>query len=218
MNIFDFTFYVRLLNFLILLICCVSLIYYRKKLGEKINFFIIATLFVALPNIIIFILKNFTGFQGINTIGWIVIPVNIIGFLFFLLYFNQLQTIRKAKLIQDGIVGLFCLNAVLFVLLDKDFFTAFPKFFYFIESVLLLLSISLFFYETFNTNIILNLKKYFPFWVSLSLIVIYVGLLPLLFFADEVGNSLSKEIYFAILLFINITGYSILLYGIRKCI
>ena len=74
----------------------------------------------------------------------------------------------------------------------------------------------MFFYETFNSDIILNITKYFPFWVSLSLIIIYIGLLPILLFINRVNSNLSAETFHLILFLINIIGYSVLFYGILK--
>ncbi|MDR2206234.1 MAG: hypothetical protein LBE36_08795 [Flavobacteriaceae bacterium] len=96
----------------------------------------------------------------------------------------------------------------------KNFFHEFPTNFYFFETILLLGSISLFLYETFHSNIVLNIKSYFPFWVSICLIMVYVGLLPLLFFVQQMGVSISADLFRLIMLFVNFMGYSILIVGI----
>lgn len=210
----DIVFVQNTISFLFLVMVFLQLIFRRKKLGKKIGYFIIAMVVIVLANTISFGYRIFI--DQLNSTPIFVVLVNGIGFLFFFLYYYNLQKIKKVKILQGVIIGIFVTGYILYGLLSKDFFIKFPSYSYFFECILLIISITMFFYETFNSDIILNITKYFPFWVSLSLIIIYIGLLPILLFINRVNSNLSAETFHLILFLINIIGYSVLFYGILK--
>lgn len=83
----------------------------------------------------------------------------------------------------------------------------------FIELIFILFVMVLFFYDTFNSNKILNLQYYFPFWVSVSILVVNAGLLPLMI-ASSFKNFVKTDTYGVIVLSINLIGYGIIIVGI----
>jgi len=206
-------FSLRIATTLLLLLVCVLLFSNRKKLGKNIPYFLAAMYFVLIPNLVSFILDLLK--YDLNTTILFVIFVNILGFLFFFIYFYKIQKMPAVRKLQEGLIGLFILTIIGLILIYKGaFFTQFPMFFYFFQTFLLLIFIALFFFDTFNSDLILDIKKYFPFWVSLSLIIIYVGLIPIMLFIHQVNVEVNRNIYFLILYLINIIGYSIMVYGI----
>lgn len=203
----------EVVSVVLLLVVCGLLVAKRKNLGINNIYFLLAMFFVTLPNVYTLIISIFND-KAESSTSFFVVSVNFFAFLLFYYYFYKISKTRMAKKIQLGIIAIFILVFLIDTMMDKNFLTQFPIGFYFIETVLLLASITLFFYETFNSNLILNLQKYFPFWVSLSLIIIYVGLLPILLFIHNVNNDLNRNIYFIILYLVNYIGYGILTYGI----
>lgn len=195
----DFVLFHHITTLLILAAVFFQVLNKRKNLGRKSIYFIIAIIFTIIPNYYGF--ANTYFLETKNSTPVFVIFINFITFLFFFLYFYQLSQIRTVKILQGTIIGVFFVGLTISVMITDQFFTKFPVYFYFFECILLLVSITLFFYETFNSNIILNLKEYFPFWVCLSLIIIYIGLLPIILFINNVSSQLSRDTYFVILLF-----------------
>lgn len=142
--------------------------------------------------------------------------INLIVFFLFFLYFQSILTSRKLKLVNKILIGLFLLSYCYFAIYDEHFFTKFPFFSYFVEVVLLTCSIYLVMSQTFNSDKILNLGSYFPFWVCMSLLVTYLGVLPLLIAGHTATKLMNLNIFFAILFLVNVLGYGILLVGIIK--
>ena len=132
-----------------------------------------------------------------------------------LIYYYKILEKRRSKIIQLGIICLNFLNIILSVIFIDDFFSFLPYITYFVTIFLLLLSITLFFFETFNSEKILNITTYYPFWIALSLIVIYLGVLPLIIMSkNAIQLSISKNIFLILLYSVNFTGYTIMLVGI----
>lgn len=198
-----------------LLIPFILLLVYRKKLGKTTLALTLAMAIMSVVNTTSMIIRlcNF----NYDTTYLFVIGVNFLSFLLFLIYFYLLLKLEWVRKIQLLIIAVFVSIFILMGIIEgKNFLLKFPSYFYLMETLLLLVSITLFFYETFNSDIILNIKDYFPFWASLSLITIYVGLLPLFFFLQSVDYSVSKNVYIIILFFINLIGYGILSYGVFR--
>lgn len=132
-----------------------------------------------------------------------------------LIYYYKILEKRRSKVIQLGIICLNFLNIILSVIFIDDFFSFLPYITYFITIFLLLLSITLFFFETFNSEKIFNIITYYPFWISISLIIIYLGVLPLIIMSkNAIQLSISKNIFLILLYSVNFTGYTIMLAGI----
>lgn len=186
----------------------------RKELGSQIHYFIIAMLFVFLS-------------ESLSLLGTIlygdafkVVRINVVGIiiLFFLavfVYFYKILENKKLKTIQFGIIVLHILNIIISVIFIKDFFIYLPYPTYFATIVLLLASVALFFFETFNSEKVLNIMDYYPFWIAISLIILYVGLLPLMIISKNAMQlSISRNIFLILLYTVNFSGYTVMLTGI----
>lgn len=145
-----------------------------------------------------------------------IIGVNFIAFLLFFLFFQSILIVERLKRINLIIIIAFILNYVLSALFIKDFFVIFPFVSYFVQVVLLTGSIYLVISQTFNSDKILTLSTYFPFWVCLSLLVIYLGVLPLLIVSYTAANYMNLNLFYAILFLVNLIGYLILIIGVYK--
>ena len=145
-----------------------------------------------------------------------VIGINLVVFLLFFLYFQSILISKKSKRINLILIVLFLLNYIGSAILVENFFTRFPFFSYFVEVVLLSGSIFLVMSQTFNSDKILGLGHYFPFWVCISLLVTYLGVLPLLVISYTATNLMNLNIFFILLFLVNVVGYTILLLGILK--
>lgn len=192
----------------------ILLILKKKNLGRYSNYVIAAVAvgaFVELFNIG----RNLL-FVKSNSVLIYVIGTNLFVFLFYFLYFHQLLQSKTYRKISEIIIILFLLNYFSFALFDDDFFVKFPFISYFVQVVLLAATIFLHMSETFNSDRILALSKYFPFWVSLSLLIIYLGVLPLLVVSYTAANFMNLNIFFVILFLVNLLGYSLLIMGILR--
>lgn len=195
-----------------MIIPIIGIILNWKILGKG-KWCILISLFTMLMTNLISLFYN-SKFSNANTTPIFVIFINFFSFLLFYFYFLFFIKTKFLRWIQKIVIFLFILVFAIMALIDKEeFFMTFPIYFYFFEIVLLMVSISLFLYDTFNSDAILNIKNYFPFWVSLSLIVLFVGLLPVLLFVNSVETKVNRNVYMILVFFINLIGYGILSYG-----
>ncbi|SFB73788.1 hypothetical protein SAMN05421876_101489 [Kaistella jeonii] len=198
----------------LMLICLLFLILKRRKLEKGSNYFIFGL------GILTFIeiyctLQKFINITYNSSILY-VIGINLIVFLLFFLYFQSILISEKLKRVNLLLIVLFLLNYIGSAIFVENFFTRFPFFSYFVEVVLLTGSIFLVMSQTFNSDKILGLGHYFPFWVCISLLVTYLGVLPLLVISYTATNLMNLNIFFVLLFLVNVAGYTILFFGILK--
>ena len=190
------------------------LILKRKKLGPHIGYFIASMIVVLLTEMFSTIGKVLYGDQY-NSTPFMAGGVIICFFSIVLIYFYKILNNKRLKKIQLGIICLNSLNIALSIIFMSDFFVYLPYLTYFLTIILLLFSITLFFFETFNSEKIFNITSYYPFWIAISLIVLYLGLLPLIIISkNAIQLSISKDIFLILLYSVNFTGYAIMLTSI----
>ena len=81
---------------------------------------------------------------------------------------------------------------------------------------LLLFVIALFLIDTFNSDLILDIKNYFPFWFSLGLIILYMAMVPSVIMTGKSYLKMKPGLWSFIVFIINFLGYGITFVGILK--
>ena len=198
----------------LMVICLLLLVVKRRQLEKGSSYFIAALTILTFIEIYCTVQRFFD--KTFNSSILYVIGINFFVFLLFLLYFQSILVSKKLKNINFSLIVLFLLNYLVSALVFENFFTIFPFFSYFLEVVLLSGSIFLVMSQTFNSDKILGLGHYFPFWVCISLLVTYLGVLPLLVISYTATNLINLNIFFVLLFLVNVAGYTILLLGIIK--
>lgn len=182
------------------------IIKYRKT-GKENLFFIIGYLLFSLIDIFCYFYFRFTSMP---TDIFYVIGFLIIVFFLYLLYYYQLLYVPLLKKIQIIILILFVLNIAFMFCTEDDLLHHFSFNMLYVDILLLLFSIILFLYQTFNSDKILGITNYLPFWISVALLIFFIGSIPILFFRTTV----SESIYFFILFMLNLISNSILIFGL----
>lgn len=183
----------------------------RKELGIGIIYFIIATALVLCIDTFLFAIRF--SIPRFNSVPLYSVGTNLLVFLLFFLYFRQVLELEKSKRINLITIIIFLTSYGLFAVFSDNFFTTFPFKFYFIEVLLLLGNIYLVLHETFNSDKVLRIKYYFPLWACIGLMSIYLGVTPLMIISNSAMKLMSVNIFFLILLIVNVIGYSILIIG-----
>ena len=198
----------------IYLLIIVLMVVKRKELGNQIHYFIIAMLFVFLSESLSLLGSILYG-DSFEVVRINVVGIIILFFLAVFVYFYKTLENKKLKTIQFGIVVLHIFNIIISLIFIDDFFIYMPYPTYFATIVLLLASVALFFFETFNSEKVLNILDYYPFWIAISLIILYVGLLPLMIISKNAMQlSISRNIFLILLYTVNFSGYTVMLTGI----
>ncbi|MGA9212198.1 hypothetical protein [Kaistella sp.] len=201
-----------IIQLLQMVIFFILLLVKRNKLGKGISYFIIASGILIFADMLIFAIRIST--YRFNSVPIYTIGTSLVVFLMFFLYFHDVLELKKSKKLNLILTGVFLICYALFVVFSENFFTKFSLKFYIIEVLLLLGNIYLVLYETFNSNKILNIKSYYPFWICIGLMSIYLGVIPLMIIRNTAMEMMNINIFFIILFIVNILGYSILITGI----
>ncbi len=196
----------------LLLIFLAALLWKHKQLGRGFICFIAGNILITTTNIVIFIIHQ-TGIV-FHTKALYSICVNFGSFLILFIYFHKVLRQYWSKVIN--VISMVCLviGYSLFVYFETDFFNRLPVGFFLFEVVLLMTNIFLVLRETFNSDKILYIRTYYPFWACIGLMAIYLGITPLMVIGDSSTRIINVNIFFLLLFIVNMLGYAILLIGI----
>jgi len=189
-----------------IIVMLLMVIKYRKT-GKENLFFIIGYLLFSLIDIFCYFYYDLTN---LPTDIFYVIGFLMIVFFLYLFYYHQLLYVPLLKKIQTIILALFVLNIAVMFSTEDDLLHHFSFNMLYVDILLLLFSIILFLYQTFNSDKILEIKSYLPFWISVALLIFFIGSIPILFFRTTV----SETIYFFILFMLNLISNGILILGL----
>ena len=131
---------------------------------------------------------------------------------------QKIQKIIKNKTLKKiayAITGLFLLFYG-YQVVTIDLADGFPQIILFFNVFLLLFVIALFLLDTFKTDLILEINHYYPFWFSLGLIVVYLGMVPSIIISKISSSTMTSGLWVFITFIINFVGYGILLIGLLK--
>lgn len=138
--------------------------------------------------------------------------------LFFLLIFLMYQKLIKNKILKNisKIITVLFILSFLFQVFSLNIKDGFPDMLLFLNVFLLLFMLSLFLLDTFKTDLILEIKNYYPFWFSFGLIIIYLGVVPSVIISDMPNSKVTAKMWASIMFIINIIGYGIIFVGLIK--
>ena len=138
--------------------------------------------------------------------------------LLFLLFFLMYQKIIKNQLLNNiskGVIVLFLLS-YFYHIFTINLSDGFPNKLLFFNVFLLLFVIALFLIDVFNTDLILDIKNYFPFWFSLGLIILYMAMVPSVIITGISNLKMKKGLWSLVVFIINFLGYGITFLGLLK--
>ncbi|SEG56509.1 hypothetical protein SAMN05421847_2768 [Halpernia humi] len=202
-----------IINILMLSIC-VMLFKKRTVLGEYFYYMMAAMGLTYVIDLVTFIIRC----SSINNIYILYIYIYGGLGLFFLIIFLMYQNLIKDRLLKK--ISTF-ITVLFLILYFYKIFTikisnGFPDIILFINVFLLIFGISLFLLDTFKTDLILEISHYYPFWFSLGLIIIYLGVVPSIFISKIVSSKNSLNLWSFIVFLVNLAGYGTLLIGLFK--
>jgi hypothetical protein len=178
-----------------------------RKIWKENLFFIVGYLLFSVIDIFCYFYFKATNR---STEIFFVIGFLMIVFFLYLLYYFRLIYLPILKKIQLILLALFVINIVVMFFIEDDLLHHFSFNMLYTDILLLMFSIILFLYQTFNSDKILELNNYLPFWISVSLLILFIGSIPILYFRTTV----SEHIYFFILFILNLISNGILILGL----
>ncbi|SIO16862.1 hypothetical protein SAMN05421769_2353 [Chryseobacterium scophthalmum] len=192
---------------MIILMGVLILIFINYKKIEKVNLFFFAGFVIF--SLLDFFCYFYFKFIKMATDTFYVIGGSVVFFLY-LLYYYQLFDSKLLKNIQTVIMVIFLVNVFCMLYFEENFLGRFSFNMLYVNLLLLTFSIILFLYQTFNSDKIFEIKNYLPFWISVSSLIYYIGIIPIFYFRTKV----SPELYFFILFLLNLINNGVLVFGL----
>lgn len=192
---------------MIILVIMMILIAVKYKKIEKVNLFFFAGYILLSLNDFFFYF--FAKLTNLFTEKYYSICIAIV-FLAYLIYYYKLLYLPLLKKIQQIILVLFFVNIFGMSLIENSFFEGLSFNIFYINILLLIFSIILFLYQTFNSDKIFEIKNYLPFWISVGSLIFYVGIIPLFFFRVKV----STDIFAIVIFLLNLINNGVIVYGL----
>lgn len=136
----------------------------------------------------------------------------------FTFIFLMYQNLIKDPFLKNisRVISLLFLLFYLFKIFTIKASEGFPETIMFFNVFLLLFVIALFMLDTFKTDLIMEISHYYPFWFSLGLIIIYVGVIPSIIISQISASTMTNGLWSFIMFLINFIGYGLLLIGLVK--
>ena len=192
---------------LVILVIMMILIAAQYRKIEKVNLFFFAGYFLLSLNDFFFYF--FFKLTNLPTEKYYSICFAVV-FLMYLVYYYKLLYIPLLKKIQIILLGLFFINVLGMSLVEHQFFQNLSFNMFYINILLLIFSVILFLYQTFNSDKIFEIKNYLPFWISVGLLIFYIDIIPILYFRTTV----SQDIYFFFLFLLNLIHNGVIILGL----
>ena len=192
---------------MIILVMMMILIAIKFKKIEKTNlFFFAGYILLSLNDFFFYFYNQFTTLHTEKIYNVCILTV----FSLYFMYYYKLLYMPILRKLQLVILALFVVNILGMSLLEKSFFQYLSFNIFYINILLLIFSIILFLYQTFNSDKIFEIKNYLPFWISVGALIFYVGIIPIFFFRKTVENN----IYFFILFLLNLINNGVIFFGL----
>lgn len=203
-----------IINILMLAIC-ILLIKKRKILQPYGSYMIAAMVLTYLIDCTTFFIRATDYIDRIyNTYIYIYAGLGLFFLIIFLMYQKLIQNSNLKNIAKIVTIVFIILYVYQIVTLNIE--NGFPEVILYINVFLLLFMIALFLIDTFNTDIILEIKKYYPFWFSLGLIIIYMVIVPSILISKSSTSTMTSGLWSFITFIINIVGYGILFVGLLQ--
>lgn len=192
---------------MVILVIMMILIAIRAGKIERVNFFFFAG--YVLLSVTDFFFYFYAKLMDVLTERFYSVSVTLVFFLY-LFYYYKLFYLSSLKKIQSVILISFVISMIVMSYADKGLFEHFSFNMLYVNIILLTFSIILFLYQTFNSDKIFEIKNYLPFWISVSLLIFYIGIIPIFYFR----TSVSQDIYFFILFLLNLISNVVIAVGL----
>lgn len=203
-----------IINILMLAIC-ILLVKKRKILQPYGSYMISAMVLTYLIDCTTFFIRATDYIDRIyNTYIYIYAGLGLFFLIIFLMYQKLIQNSNLKNIAK--IVTIVFIILYVYQILTLNIDNGFPEVILYINVFLLLFMIALFLIDTFNTDIILEIKKYYPFWFSLGLIIIYMVIVPSILISKSSTSTMTSGLWSFITFIINIVGYGILFVGLLQ--
>ncbi len=143
----------------------------------------------------------------------------IVSFLFYVFYFKNNIKSKKMNLILNWLMVIYFIASISSLIFTNVYFIGTSHVTYILGSILIFLSVMLYFYETLQSDKILSFHKFFPFYVAIGSMVFHLVVTPLFIYIEyyKIENPEFVQIRRLILYSANIFMYTCYTVGFIVC-
>lgn len=145
----------------------------------------------------------------------------LLSFSFFTYYFISFLRNRTVKTIAHICIVMFWIVSIANYMMTDSFFQTTSKLVNILGTLLVLLSVLTFYYELLRSDLLLQLKRFLPFYISVGVLVFNLCVTPVELLSDYfnmgAGNELFVTLHVNVLLYANIFLYSSFTLGFLIC-
>lgn len=150
---------------------------------------------------------------------WLYNVYIVLSFSFFTLYFASFLKNKYWKIIFLALTISFIVISGIIVISTGLFFESIPQFVSLTGTLLLFFSVVMFYFELLRSDLLLQLKKLLPFYISVGVLVFNLCVTPIDLLSQHfsVENELFVKLHLNVLFFANIFIYSTFIFGFLIC-
>lgn len=151
--------------------------------------------------------------------NWLYNLYSLVAYSFYPLFFSYFIQKEGWKIFLRMLSLVFVTASIVNLLLTDVFFVGESKFINLFGTLVLFISIVLFFFELLRSNLILNLKRFLPIYLTTGILVFNLCMTPLTIFSEYFNseNALFMDLQVHLILYSNIFMYSIFILGFYIC-
>lgn len=145
----------------------------------------------------------------------------VLSYAFYVIYFISFLKNRYWKVIFQILVVVFLLSSLLIFLFSGTFFQGYSPYLTIAGTLLLFFSVVFFYFELLRSDLLLQLKGFLPFYISVGVLVFNLCVTPIELFIQyfnlEGGNESFVTLRSNVLLYANVFMYSTFIIGFIVC-
>lgn len=204
-------------------------IYYYKKIGGRqalwLVYFLGATFCVEVISYYTEYVETVEFLKPLNETNyrdnyWLFNIFMIISAAFYTYYFRSTLRSKKLKLLLWGLLWVYVLGSIIYLLSTDILFVYYSPFTVIIGALLIMLSIAFFYLELLSSNLILEVNKTLPFYISVAVLIFYLCTTPLFIYStyfSETSNPEFVDLSVQIMIITNTIMYSLYTIGFLVC-
>jgi len=143
----------------------------------------------------------------------------LINFSFFIYYFRSYIESNKIRNILKVLIVFYIISGSINLFCSDVFFKSYSLYLTIVGTLLILISVVLFYFDILKSEEIINLKKYLPIYISIGVLVFNLCITPLDIFSRffNVENELFIKVKTNILIYASIFMYITFITGFIVC-
>jgi len=143
----------------------------------------------------------------------------IFSIVFYIYYFRSFLKGKNWKLLLKILSYLYVLSSIVNLLFTDIYFKGYSQFTTITGTLLLFLSIVVFYFELLKSDELLNIKRFLPLYISIGVLIFYLCITPINIFSEYFGgeNNFYIQLKANVYLYANIFLYSTYILGFIIC-